>query len=248
MGHHAIRRVFGPANTHIAGIGRVVEGLFTFGLAVIVVALAMSVLSSLAGGSVIELRDFIPRSVISPTRGSELQVWGTAEQQAAVQQAFDDLDQPVDPSEFQVVVTDPRNLPPNAEGSYLFPDNIICLNSELVNDGGRQRLDQTLAHEVGHLFDCLYLDDGARAEYLCLRGFPAGTDWRSEDCDWTERPSEDFAEVYAAFAAASSGVQIATDRGRTKDQKRIEALIARCRPGAAARGAARAYAASLSAR
>jgi Zn-dependent protease with chaperone function len=220
------------ANTFIAAVGGAFEGLFTFGLALILAASAAVALTSLANRGTIDLDAFIPRSVVSPTQATGLQIDGTPEQQAAVKQAFDDIVWPVDPSGFTIVVTSPSNLPPNAAGTYLFPDNVISLSSDVVNDPSRQVLVQVLAHEVGHMFDCVYLDDAARSQFLALRGFPVGTDWRSEDSDWAQRPSEDFAEVYAAFAAPSSGMPIATNIGRTNNPERIEALITQYQPTA----------------
>jgi hypothetical protein len=80
------------------------------------------------------------------------------------------------------------------------------------------------------MFDCVYLDDAGRAEFMALRGFPAGTDWRSAHRDWADRPGEDFAEVYAAFAAPSSGMAIATNVGRSRNPEAERGLIARYQP------------------
>jgi hypothetical protein len=223
-----------------AGIRGAVEGLFTFGLALALAASAAVALTSLANRGTIDLDAFIPRSVVSPSQATGLQVQGTPDQQAAVRRAFDDIVWPVDPSGFTIVVTSPANLPPNAAGTYLFPDNVISLSEDVVNDPSRQVLTQVLAHEVGHMFDCVYLDDSARAEFLALRGFPAGTDWRSESSDWASRPSEDFAEVYAAFAAPSSGMPIATNVGRTSNPEQIKALITRYQPSPERRTSVRA--------
>jgi hypothetical protein len=197
-------------------------------------------LTSLANRGTVDLDAFIPRSVVSPTQATGLQIQGTPEQQDAVRRAFDDIVWPVDPSGFTVVVTSASNLPPNAAGTYLFPDNIISLSEDVVNDPNRQQLTQVLAHEVGHMFDCVYLDDSARAQFLALRGFPAGTDWRSESSEWASRPSEDFAEVYAAFAAPSSGMPIATNMGRTNNPEQIQTLIQQYQPSAERRTAVRA--------
>ncbi len=218
--------------TLMAGIRGAVEGLFTFGLALALAAGAAVALTSLANRGTIDLDAFVPRSMVSPTQATGLQVDGTPEQQEAVKRAFDDIIWPVDPSGFTIVVTSADNLPPNAAGTYLFPDNVISLNEDVVNDSSRQPLVQVLAHEIGHMFDCVYLDDSARAQFLALRGFPEGTDWRSEDSDWAQRPSEDFAEVYSAYAAPSSGMPIATNVGRTTNPEQIKALISQYQPSA----------------
>jgi hypothetical protein len=159
-----------------------------------------------------------------------LQIEGTPDQQETIRQALDSIAWPVDSAGLTIVVTSPGNLPPNAAATYLYPGNVISLNSDVVNDPARQPLAKVLAHEIGHMFDCGYLDQDGRDEYLSLRGFPAGTDWRSEDSDWALRPSEDFAEVFAAFATPASRIPIATDIGRTSNPERIGALIARYQP------------------
>lgn len=230
-------------DTVVAGVYGAVEGLFTFGVALVLAASLGLGLTSLMNRGMIDLDAFIPRSVASESQAGGLQVEGTPEQRAAVREAFDDLVWPVDTSGFSVVVTDASNLPSYVAGTYTFPDNVITLSDDVVDASVRQPLSQVLAHEVGHMFDCVYLDAQGRAEFMAMRGFPLDTDWQSEKSQWADRPCEDFAEVYAAFASPSSGVPIATNIGKSRNPQKEKELIERYQPGPARRSSMRADAA-----
>ncbi|HWH29881.1 MAG TPA: hypothetical protein VNU26_13125 [Mycobacteriales bacterium] len=61
-------------------------------------------------------------------------------------------------------------------------------------------LRHVVAHELGHLVDGARMTDALRAEYLRLRGIPAGTPWFGcNGCADFATPAGDFAEVYAQW-------------------------------------------------
>ena len=215
------------AATLFVGFWGSVKGLVGFALVLGFVAWGPVVLNSVANRGTLDFDAFVPRSSVSVSQSGGLKVEGTPGQQAVVRTALDDLVWPVDTSGFTVVVTSPRNLPVGAAGMYVFPDNVIDISSSVVGDPDPQGAVHVLAHEMGHMFDSVYLDDAGRAEFLRLRGFPPDTDWRGDNAEWAARPQEDFAEVYAAFDAPSSGVPIATNAGRLNNAGAIRALIAR---------------------
>ncbi len=196
------------------------------------VAVALNTFSNRGGANLGEL---MAHSILVVPHRQGIRVHGTPGQRAAVRQALDQIDSPAVSAGLAVVVTSPGSLPPHVAGCYSVMDNRISLSSDIVDEPSQRSLVRVLAHEVGHMFDYLYLDDAARREYLSLRGFPAGTDWPGEGGDWASRPIEDFAEVYAVLATAPSQLPIATDAGRTGDPQRIKELIALHEPAAAGR-------------
>lgn len=77
-------------------------------------------------------------------------------------------------------------------------------------------LRHVLAHELGHVLDELRMDDVQRAQWLEVRGIPAGTPWYGcSACSDFATPAGDFAEVYAQWArgAASNRSQLAGSPG-----------------------------------
>ena len=57
-----------------------------------------------------------------------------------------------------------------------------------------------LAHELGHVVDATRMTDPLRAEWMRLRGIPAGTPWFGCDgCTDFATPAGDFAETYAQW-------------------------------------------------
>jgi hypothetical protein len=66
-------------------------------------------------------------------------------------------------------------------------------------------LRHVVAHEIGHLVDGDRMTDGLRAEYLAVRGIPAGTPWYGcNGCADFATPAGDFAEVYAQWQRGAS--------------------------------------------
>lgn len=65
-----------------------------------------------------------------------------------------------------------------------------------------------LEHELGHAFDSRALDDGERAWFVAVLGFPSGTPWRNPSrweggdpyCLRSTCPDERFADAYAVCA------------------------------------------------
>ena len=73
-------------------------------------------------------------------------------------------------------------------------------------------LRHVLAHELGHAWDKTRLTDAQRAQWLRLRGIPAGTPWFGCDaCTDFATPAGDFAETYAQWqrGATSSRSELA---------------------------------------
>lgn len=217
--------------TVIAGLRGALKGLVAFVASVAIVAALPSALTSLANRGTIDLDAFVPRAAVSPPQAGHLQVEGSPREAAAVRQALNDLVWPVDTSALKVVVTAPQSLPSGDAGVYLYPDNVIYLNQKVVDEPAKFGLSHVLAHEVGHMVDMVYLDDAGRAEFLRLRGYGPNVDWTGENDDWKKRPSEDFAEVFAALSAPSSSVAIQTDGGPIKDPTAMSSLLQRYQPG-----------------
>lgn len=213
------------------GFEGAIKGLLALGIAFTIVTSAPAVLVNITNRGTIDLDTFVPRTAVSSPQSGKLQVEGTASERAAVRHALDDLVYPVDTSGFKVVVTTAENLPENAAGMYIYPENVIYLHEDVVRDPRRQGLSHVLAHEIGHMFDMVYMDESARVEFLKMRSFPPGTSWRSSDADWASRPEEDFAEVFAVLDAPSAGTPVQTDAGRIKNIAQARRLVERFQPG-----------------
>ncbi|MEM9517663.1 MAG: hypothetical protein AAGA42_22645 [Actinomycetota bacterium] len=80
-------------------------------------------------------------------------------------------------------------------------------NKTIVIHSNRDRsLDEyvvTVLHEWGHAVDAEWMSDEDRVAYRALRGIDASTEWREPGVHqldtWGLQPSEDFAEVMAAY-------------------------------------------------
>ncbi|MEO1059176.1 MAG: hypothetical protein AAFY28_19890, partial [Actinomycetota bacterium] len=86
-------------------------------------------------------------------------------------------------------------------GSTDVDDKIIVIHSNR-----NRSLDEyvvTVLHEWGHAVDAEWMSDDDRVAYRTLRGIDAATEWREpgvhELDTWVLQPSEDFAEVMAAY-------------------------------------------------
>jgi len=215
------------ASFGIAGIEGAAAGLCVF---VLTLALAGAVLLAwigLANGSTPNLSSLAGRSQASVSGSATLRVFGTPAQQQKVRAALDDLVLPADTSAFSVVVKSADDLPLGTEAMYSYPASVISLSRDVVDGAYRAQTSYVLAHEIGHMFECVYLDHQGRSEFMRLRGFAEGTKWDDERAPWNQRPAEDFAEVYAAFAAPRGGMQIRTDAGPLSNPTAIESLIER---------------------
>ncbi len=76
----------------------------------------------------------------------------------------------------------------------------------VINSNRNRSLEEyvvTVLHEWGHAVDAEWMSDDDRATYRALRGIDPDTEWRlpgAHDIDtWGLQPSEDFAEVMAAY-------------------------------------------------
>jgi hypothetical protein len=73
-------------------------------------------------------------------------------------------------------------------------------------------LRHVLSHEMGHAYDAAHMTDQLRADYLKMRGIPAGTPWFGcSYCSDFATPAGDFAETYSQWQRGShdSRTQIA---------------------------------------
>ena len=218
--------------TIAAGLWGAFRQLLIFALGLTLIVSAPFALTRLAQRGVIDLNAIVPRSAAPLSQSVSFCIESTARQKAAARQALDDLVWPVDTSGIKVVVTNPRNLPQDSAGMYVFPDNTIYVSQYVLEaDPSGHRFGHVVAHEIGHMFDRIYLDAEGRQEFSQLRGFARGTSWQDGSTPWGDRPAEDFAEVYAAFDGPSSRVPIQTNRGDVSHASEIRALIERYQPG-----------------
>jgi len=217
----------------IAGVWGSIKGLIAFVCALALVSGVPFAMASVANRGRVDIDTFVPRSAWSAPQGSKLKVVGTAREEETVRHAIDDFVWPVDTSGFTVVVEDPEALPPGTAGTYVYPDNVINISRSVVDDPLNQQTSYVLAHEVGHMFDEVYMDAAGRAQFLAMRGFAPGSDWVGANLAWNARPMEDFAEVYAAFDVPSSGMPVSTEPGPLRNPAQIKALIERYQLGPA---------------
>jgi hypothetical protein len=83
-----------------------------------------------------------------------------------------------------------------------------------------------VAHEIGHAYDWVRMDDAKRAEYKRLRGIQSGDWFTCAGCDDLATPAGDFAETFAYLTVGQinfrSELAPAPDRSQ---MARLEALI-----------------------
>ncbi len=191
------------------------------------------VVVSLANRGTVDLDAYLPHVCQNPSSAAQVKVDGAPQEQAAVHQALEELVWPVDPSAFSVKVVPKQQLPPNDMGMYVYPQSIIYIDAEVVDDPVRQSLPHVLAHELGHMVDAQYLTDDARAQFLRIRGFAPSSDWTGgPGAAWATQPQEDFAEVYAALDAPFTVWTIKTVGGRIQDPAAMQDFIEQYQPGA----------------
>ena len=217
----------------IAGFEGAFWGLLVLALTLTLAGAAVLAWIALASGATSSMDSLVPNSTAVPSRSAGLRVSGTPSQQATVRRAVDELVWPVETSAFSVVVKSPLDLPRGTEGTYSFPGSVIYLNQDVVDGPLRQHTAYVLAHELGHMFDSVYLDGQGRSEFLRLRGFLPGTDWLNETAPWSQRPAEDFAQVFAAFDVSPGTVRTRTVAGRVSNPDAVRALIVRYQQGPA---------------
>jgi hypothetical protein len=87
---------------------------------------------------------------------------------------------------------------PDCAGEYVPGIRTIRIERMLVDADGLA-LQQALAHEIGHHVDSIYLTDALRRRFRELRGIPPDLSREAPDQAWTQRPVEDFAEVFAVL-------------------------------------------------
>lgn len=222
-----------------AGLWGAIKWVVILALEFTLVVSAPAVLTSLADRGAIDLDGMVPHETTTAAQGPYPIIEGTAQQQAAVRSALDKLVWPVDASGLKIVVANPPELPPNSAGMYVFPTNIVYLSEYTVDNQHKGNLHQVLAHELGHMFDSVYLDGAGRTKFMQLRGFAPGMDWSSSSAEWNARPSEDFAEVYAALDVPYPVTSIQTRPGALENRDELRALIAQYQPGPARQTSAR---------
>ena len=90
-------------------------------------------------------------------------------------------------------------------------------------------LRHVLAHELGHVLDATRMTGASRAEWMRLRGIPAGTPWFGcSGCADFATPAGDFAEVYAQWQrrASSNRSQLAGAPSRSELARLAERFFA----------------------
>ena len=73
-------------------------------------------------------------------------------------------------------------------------------------------LRHVVSHEMGHAYDAAHMTESMRADYMAMRGIPAGTPWFGCNyCTDFNTPAGDFAETYSQWqrSASDSRTQIA---------------------------------------
>jgi hypothetical protein len=197
-----------------------------------VLAAVPNAAASLGNTGVVDPNAFLPKAEASKSDLSGLEITGgTASQKDNVRSALGELVWPVQASSMKIVIDDGKKLPADAAAVYAYPSNVIYLRDSVAEDPAGSRLSHVLAHELGHMLDSVYLDARGRTEFLAARGFSGQAEWQAPDADWTLRPVEDFAEVFAALDAPSSAAPIATKPGRIADVSAMRALIGRYQTG-----------------
>lgn len=210
-----------------AGFGGALKGLLALGVTFAIMAVLPTVVASVANRGTLDISSFLPCTPTPSSQSAAVDVEGSREECAEIRKALGNLALSVRSSTLKIIVTAPQDLPPDAGGTYTFPDNVIHISRDVVLDPVHQGLSHVLAHEMGHMFDSLYLDVSSRSEFMVARGHDPNLDWTGDDLAWEQRPQEDFAEVFAAIAAPASRVMIQTDGGRIDDPERMSALLGR---------------------
>jgi hypothetical protein len=114
---------------------------------------------------------------------------------------------------------------PNCTGEFQSAFDLVLVEKHTVDAGG-MTLRSTLAHELGHYVDVTYLTDNDRRIFMKLRGIPADLDWRSRTLLWSQRPAEDFAEVFSALTVPDAAFPPDTPYGPVRDRAALERLLA----------------------
>jgi hypothetical protein len=220
------------ARTVVVGLGGAVQGIVLLAIACAIIAMIPPVVVSLANRGTVDLDAYLPYVCQNPSASAQVKVDGTPQEQAAIRKALNELMWPVDPSAFTVKVVPKQQLPPNDMGMYVYPESVIYIDAEVVDDPVRESLPHVLAHELGHMVDVQYLTDDARAQFMSVRGFAPSSDWTGgPGAAWATQPQEDFAEVYAALDAPFTIWTIRTVGGRVQDPTSMRDLIEQYQPG-----------------
>lgn len=119
----------------------------------------------------------------------------------------------------------PSPLCAQCGGDYVPALDLIQIDRSLVDQGGPV-LRHAIAHEVGHYVDEHYLRDSQRAQFMQLRHVPANVTWLSGNRPWQDRPSEDFAEVFAVLDSTTAESPPETSYGPLRDAAAFEQLLA----------------------
>jgi hypothetical protein len=110
-------------------------------------------------------------------------------------------------------------------GEYDAGLDLVQVARGLVIEGPSLR--HAIAHEIGHYVDHHFLSDALRREYMQLRHIPDSQSWFFDnDQPWVVRPSEDFAEVFAAVSLWPNDAPPQTEYGPVRDPAPYEQLLA----------------------
>lgn len=134
-------------------------------------------------------------------------IGATTAEESLIHKALAMVDYPLEYKNFTFVVVDNLPLEKNdavlstdaagAIGQYMPGENRIYLKRPLLSPSLMNSLSQTLAHEIGHQLDFLYLRSVDHDRIMVIRNYPL-VEWFGGSYPWGFRPSEDFAEIFTA--------------------------------------------------
>jgi len=183
----------------------ILAALRTFVLTVCLLALAIPVLRIGVNWWVRRTVDILPPQVLATQPTVTAHIAGTAEETVAIRNSLAQLRLPRLP---------PLRIAVGSQGTSAGTFDV--LNRDIVIErsvvGDPVALQATLAHEVGHVVDAVYLSAASRRSYERFRHMPTLT-WRSPGLPWPRRPDEDFAECFAAVSQPFVSANVATKYG-----------------------------------
>jgi hypothetical protein len=207
----------------VAGTFGALKSLAVFALVLAIgMPLSRAALEWYARGSF----ELIPPAVAATGNEVPLKVAdATPEEASAVRQAAAQMRYRVDPRALTFMVVDRVLTCPDCTGEYVPFLDLVRLDRKAVHSGGLT-LQWTVAHEIGHYVDQRTMTDATRRRFMEMRGIPLDTPWVAPNEPWARRPTEDFAEVFAALSLPSAPHSPSTSWGRVRGEKRFEDLLA----------------------
>jgi len=195
----------------------ILAALRTFVLIVCSLALAIPILRIGADWWVRRTLDVLPPQVLATQPTVTAQITGTPEETVAIRNALAQLRLPRLPPLRIAVDSQDANA-----GTFDVLNRDIVIDRSVVGDP--VALQSTVAHEVGHVVDAVYLDAAERRNYERFRHMPP-LNWRSPGLRWNRRPDEDFAECFAAVSQPYVSANVATKYGNI-DAAALERFLA----------------------